>query len=73
MASQLITHDTPAIPPPDGSAPNFDNPPSLHLPVLGVVVTSIFLTTLAVSVRVYTKAVILKNFKHEDCRSRFIL
>jgi len=53
--------------PPPGHTPNFDNPESLHPIVLGVGVASIVLMTTALAIRIYTKAVLLKDMRAEEC------
>ncbi|KAG6358121.1 hypothetical protein INS49_014005 [Diaporthe citri] len=66
MAGQQIPEDMPVIPPPNGTTSNFDDPPSLYEATLGVGITSMVIMTVAVGIRTYTKAVILKDMKHED-------
>jgi hypothetical protein len=62
-----IPYDMPAIPPPNGGDPNFDNPPSIHTLTVGVGATCMTIMALAVGIRTYTKAFILKDMRHEDC------
>ncbi|KAH7313956.1 hypothetical protein B0I35DRAFT_280268 [Stachybotrys elegans] len=60
--------DTPAVQPPDGLHSNFDNPPSMHELVLGFTIACACITVACIGIRTYTKAVILRAFKHEDCK-----
>jgi hypothetical protein len=39
----------------------------MHTWTLGVGITCMILMTLAVAVRTYTKALIMRDMKHEDC------
>jgi hypothetical protein len=59
--------------PPGGEMPNFTDPPSLHRWTLGVGITSMVLMTLAVTVRIYTKAVVVRDVRHEDYVAIFSL
>lgn len=70
MTDQQNLGDVPVIPRPDGMESNFDNPPSLHAWTLGVGSTCMAVMTIAVTIRTYTKAVILRNMQHEDCAYR---
>lgn len=67
MATE-ITPDTPAMMPPDGMKSNFVDPPDYYKWTLGVGITSMAIMTMAVFVRTYTKAIILKDVRHEDCK-----
>ena len=57
-----------AVPPPPGETPNFVNPE--YNPGGTVPVSAIFLTlsTIALSLRIYTKARVVKIFGAEDCK-----
>jgi hypothetical protein len=66
VMSTAIPEDMPAMEPPDGQVSNFDDPPSLHAWTLGVGITCMALMTLAVAIRTYTKAIILREMRHED-------
>lgn len=68
--SMIITPETPAMPPPDGQKSNFTNPPDYYEWTLGVGITSMAIMTIAVYMRSYTKAIILKDIRHEDCESK---
>jgi hypothetical protein len=56
----------PAMVPPPGHLSNFDEPENLHSVVFGVGVTSIILMTTALAIRIYTKAVLLKEMRAEE-------
>ncbi|KAK8926688.1 hypothetical protein VCV18_003149 [Metarhizium anisopliae] len=66
MATEPIPYDTPALKPPAGIESNFIDPPSLHAWTLGVGTTCMAIMTLAVAIRTYTKAIIIKEMRHED-------
>lgn len=55
----------PALAPPPGTEPNFDNPDNLAHPKLAVLQLSI--ATLVVAMRLYTKLGVLRNILVEDC------
>ena len=57
----------PAMQPPPGVIPNFDNPESMHPYVLGVAIGTIAVMVIAISIRVYTKAFIMRDMKWEEC------
>lgn len=66
--TDTASNDTPAADPPPGVTPNFVNPPSLHSVNLGVSIACLILMIVVVGVRTYTKAAILRDMRHEDCR-----
>jgi hypothetical protein len=68
--SMTITPETPAMLPPDGQKSNFTNPPDYYEWTLGVGITSMAIMTISVYMRSYTKAIILKDIRHEDCESK---
>lgn len=55
----------PALAPPPGINPNFDNPENLAHPELAVL--QLIVATLVVAMRLYTKLGILRNMLAEDC------
>jgi hypothetical protein len=59
----------PAMAPPLGQTSNFDNPETMHPVVLGVAIATIALMVIAVAIRVYTKGVIMRDMKVEECQS----
>ncbi|KAK4183657.1 hypothetical protein QBC35DRAFT_443000 [Podospora australis] len=56
----------PAMTPPPGQTSNFDDPESMQTLVMVVAVSTMSLTLIVVTVRIYTKAVILSNMGIED-------
>lgn len=58
----------PAMLPPPGHTPNFDNPEDMHQTVFAVGVATMILTVTALAIRIYTKAVILKEMRAEECK-----
>lgn len=68
-----ITPETPAMVPPNGGTSNFVDPPDYFNWTLSVGVSCMEIMTLFVSMRTYTKAVIMKDMKHEDCELRTML
>ncbi|KAI1769306.1 hypothetical protein GGR53DRAFT_527590 [Hypoxylon sp. FL1150] len=63
----------PALQPPAGVVSNFDNPFTFYPWILAIGIISMVLMTLAVVIRIYTKAVIMKSMKHEDYFAIFAL
>ncbi len=63
--------DLPAMLPPPGHTPNYVDPETMHPIVLGIGITSIVLMVIAVLIRVYTKAVIMKDMRVEECQFSF--
>ncbi|KAK3377512.1 hypothetical protein B0H63DRAFT_477333 [Podospora didyma] len=66
MALPFDINDIPAMQPPPGVIPNFDNPESMHPYVLGVAIGTIAVMVIAISIRVYTKAFIMRDMKWEE-------
>ncbi|KID84519.1 hypothetical protein MGU_08337 [Metarhizium guizhouense ARSEF 977] len=66
MTTEPIPYNTPALKPPAGIESNFIDPPSLHAWTLGVGTTCMAIMTLAVAIRTYTKAIIIREMRHED-------
>ena len=60
----------PAMSPPPGVTPNLDNPPNRNTMAMVVSVFCIVLVTLAASARAYSRLVLLKHVKLEDCMLR---
>jgi hypothetical protein len=58
--------DLPAMAPPEGVVPNFENPDSLRQPELAVV--QLIVATLAVAIRIFTKYFIVRKMLVEDCK-----
>ena len=61
----------PAAKPPVGQASNFNNPPNLDGPVITMITLFITLATLAVLMRTYTKALLIRSLAYEDCESKY--
>jgi hypothetical protein len=59
--------DLPALAPPEGVVPNFENPESLRHPELAVI--QFTAATLVVAIRIYTKYFIVRKMLVEDCES----
>lgn len=57
--------DFPALAPPPGVTPQFDNPPSLRAP--GLAVLQLTVATLFVGMRFHTKHFVVKKVLPEDC------
>lgn len=56
----------PALAPPPGTTPNFENPPNLNAASYSMAVVAIALPTIAVALRLYTKAFIVRAPAWED-------
>ena len=57
----------PAGIPPKGMTPNFEDPPNHDSLVISTVTVCLVLTTLAIMIRIYTKAFLIRSIKYEDC------
>ena len=64
---QDIFDQQPALKPPPGVTPNFVDPPNLAGPSIVLITCAFFLIILAVSSRIYTKAVVVQKMVLEDC------
>ncbi|KAI1141758.1 hypothetical protein F5Y05DRAFT_373671 [Hypoxylon sp. FL0543] len=73
MASMQDMSQIPALQPPAGVLPNFEDPFTFYPWILAIGVITMILMTLAVSIQIYTKAVIMKAMKHEDYLAIFAL
>ena len=60
-------YTTPAGTPPPGVVPNLVNPYYLHTIDLTAHVICLSVSTIAVALRVFTKARVMKQFQVEDC------
>ena len=58
----------PAGKPPPGVLPNFVNPPTLNTASVSAMTVELVLTTLFVSMRMYTKAFLMRSLWYEDCK-----
>jgi len=61
-------NNIPAMLPPPGHTSNFDNPEDMHQTVFAVGVATMILTVTALAIRIYTKTVILKEMRAEECK-----
>ena len=57
----------PAGPPPPGVRPNFDDPPNLDGLIILTLTLCLMFSTLAVSMRSYTKLSLIRSWDYEDC------
>lgn len=58
----------PGLPPPRDVVPNFKNPPNSDITLNGTFVTCTVITTILVSIRLYTKTCLLKTHGWDDCK-----
>ena len=68
MANDTLLAQTPGLEPPPGITPNFENPPSIQSISYAVSAICLFITTLAVGLRIFTKIRVDRNLKLEDCQ-----
>lgn len=61
--------DGPALPPPPGIIPQLDHPPNLRTTGNAVQIVCLVLATLALCMRLYTKAAIIRQIVLADCKS----
>lgn len=61
----------PAAKPPAGQASNLTNPLNLDGPVITMITLFITIAALAVLVRTYTKALLIRSLAYEDCESKY--
>ncbi|KAI1410706.1 hypothetical protein F5Y13DRAFT_70998 [Hypoxylon sp. FL1857] len=61
-----LSQSTPALQPPDGVIPNFDNPPNKNYIAQAVVPLCLVLTTIAVFLRVYSRIFFIKKIGVPD-------
>lgn len=59
----------PAMAPPPGIKPNFVNPPNLEKEFYIDLILCLTISVLAVCMRVWTKARVMRKFQIEDCKS----
>lgn len=59
--------DRPALLPPEGVVPNFDNPPNKNTLELGVQFTCLGVATIFLLVRFYVRLVVMKKTHLGDC------
>ena len=61
--------DGPAMAPPPGIKPNFVNPPNLDKEFYIDLILCLTISVLAVCMRVWTKARVMRKFQIEDCKT----
>ena len=61
----------PAAKPPVGQASNLNNPPNLDGPVVAIITLCMTIATLAILMRTYTKALLVRSLAYEDCKSKY--
>lgn len=61
--------DSPALAPPSGVQPDFDNPPNRNAAVHVMLAFCLALTSIFLLLRVYTRAVITRQFQFLDCKN----
>ena len=63
-----IISNIPALKPPPGVTPNIENPPNLMVICFTFLVVMFIVILLAVSTRIYTKAIVIGKLALEDCK-----
>lgn len=58
----------PALPPPEGVVPNFDNPPNEGAMALGTLFASLILATALLLIRFYARLFVVKRTHLGDCK-----
>lgn len=53
--------DGPALPPPPGVVPNFENPPNMRTLCVAVEITGFLIGTVALCIRMYTRIFIIRR------------
>ena len=57
----------PALLPPEGITPNFEDPGANNVPGYAIISTCLILASIAISVRLYTQVFRLRKLHIEDC------
>lgn len=68
-----LLSNIPALAPPAGVVPNLANPENQNVTIYAVLTISLFVTTLAVMTRIYTKAYVIRKIGWEDCKFAVII
>jgi cytochrome c-type biogenesis protein CcmH/NrfF len=69
MAATASSSIVAFLPAPSGYVVNFDHPQRKGIPmVYWVTGVGLVLATIAITMRIYTRARIVKEFKYEDCK-----
>lgn len=63
----------PGLAPPPGQVPNLKDPPNERTTMIVVYTVYLLLTTVAVFIRMYTKAFIARRVEVEDCEYPFVM
>lgn len=58
----------PALKPPPGVTPNFENPENFFGTIIGTIVVCLTLTTFLAWTRIYTRLFITKSISWDDCQ-----
>jgi len=66
----LVLLNGPADVPPVGVVPNFDNPPDLNAIIISTITACTVASTLAVTIRLYSKLLLIRSIALEDCKFR---
>lgn len=61
--------DGPALAPPEGVIPQFDNPPNNNALAHGVLSACVAISTVCLLIRAYARVFLFKQLKIEDCMS----
>ncbi|KAI0431112.1 hypothetical protein F5Y09DRAFT_305966 [Xylaria sp. FL1042] len=64
---EIKSTEMPALKPPEGVIPNFDNPPSIHYVHNAVAISALTVSAVAVAARTYARAKVMKKFDLNDC------
>lgn len=64
---QATLLNSPAMNPPDGIEPNFENPFNRNRPSLALMIVGMTLTSFCIAIRAYTRIFCLKKVRLEDC------
>lgn len=65
--SKLDLSKIPALTPPPGVTPNFENPENFFGTIIGTIVVCLTLTTFLAWTRIYTRLFITKSVGWDDC------
>lgn len=69
MATRLQVRFSGVIPPPPGIQPNYDNPPNIGPPLLGVGAVFIAIMLVFLAIRIYVKTKVVRKYSLDDCES----
>lgn len=63
-----VVLEGPAVAPPNGTLPNFDNPSNNNALAHGILALCLALTTVMFLLRLYARFVLIRRAHHEDCK-----